>query len=64
MQSNDGVLLHENSMLNFCADGSEIDSYSSKLLMFAIVNYVFSVNKNKNITTAACLTLRTLLLPT
>lgn len=41
MQSKDAVLLHKNSMLNFCADGSEIDSYSSKIFMFAIVNIVF-----------------------
>jgi hypothetical protein len=54
MQSNDTVLLHKNSMMNFCADGSEIDSYSSKMLVFAIVNIV-SVNNNKNITIAACL---------
>jgi hypothetical protein len=41
MQFNDTVLFHKNSMLNFFAGGSEIDSYSSKILMFAIVNVVF-----------------------
>jgi hypothetical protein len=41
MQSNDTVLFHKNSMLDLCADGSEIDSYSSKMLMFAIVNIMF-----------------------
>jgi len=41
MRSNDAVSLHKNSILNFCADGSEIDSYSSKILMFTIVNCVF-----------------------
>jgi len=50
MQSNDTVLFRKNSMLNFCADGSEIDSYSSKMLMFAIVNIVFRLIITKILT--------------
>lgn len=61
VQSNDTVVSHKNSMLNFCADGSEIDSYSSKILMFAIVYIVSLFSDNSNITFIVCLTLKTLL---
>jgi hypothetical protein len=38
------VLLHKNRVTNFCDDGSEIDSYSSKILIFVILNIVFRFN--------------------
>ena len=44
VQSNDTVLFHKNRILNFREDGSEIDSYSSKILIFEIVNVVFRFN--------------------
>jgi hypothetical protein len=61
VQFNDTVLYHKTSMLNFCADDSEIDSYSSKILTFTIVYIVSRFSNNKNITIIACLTLKTLL---
>jgi hypothetical protein len=44
VQSNDTVLFHKNRILSFREDGSEIDSYSSKILIFEIVNVVFRFN--------------------